>query len=423
MSTIRRAVAVALIALTALSGTAAAEVATDSGSVTAAGTIAADAHTVVRDIVFPVVGKHTFTDTFGACRSGCSRGHEGTDIMAAKLTPMVAARDATVVWLKDTATPDGSQGNYVMLRDADGWQYFYVHVNNDSPGTDDGANPKEWMFGPGIERGAKVKAGQLVGYVGDSGNAEHTAPHLHFEIHHPAGEVINPYLSLLAAARVASPLVIGTSPVTTARQAFVTALSHDFLGRAPSDVELATKVADLAAGRHPGSIVSDFAGSPEWVNALVDGYYRSTLGRAGDPGGVAHWTGVIRAGRSPASVAADFYASAEYHRLAGGTDRAWIADLYDELLLRAPEPGGVQYWVDQLAAGKSRHVVSLAFYQSLESRMTRVTGLYDALLGRTPDVQGRAHWAEVLLDGQDLRLATFLASSGEYFGRAGTRFG
>ena len=83
----------------------------------------------------------------------------------------------------------------------------------------------------------------------------------------------------------------------------------------------------------------------------------------------------------------------------------------------------MQYWVDQLNAGRSRHVVSLAFYQSLESRMTRVTGLYRALLGRTPDVQGRAHWAEVLLDGQDLRLATFLASSGEYFGRAGTRFG
>ena len=387
-----------------------------------AATVAPDAQTARREITFPVAGPNTFTDTFGACRSGCSRGHEGTDIMARKLTPLVAARDATVTWLKDTATPDGSQGNYVMLRDADGWEYWYIHLNNDSPGSDDGANPEEWIFAPGIERGAQVQAGQLIAYNGDSGNAERTAPHLHFEIHNPAGEVINPYRSLQAAPRVAAPLVIGTSPVTTARRAFVRALSQDFLGREASDIELATKVADLAAGANPASIVAGYAGSDEWVRALVDGYYRSTLGRAGDAGGTAHWTSVIRSGRTPASVAADFYGSEEYHRLAGGTDAAWITDLYDELLLRTPEAGGVQYWVGQLAAGKGRHEVALAFYQSLESRMTRVDGLYDALLGRAPDPQGRAHWAEVLLDGQDLRLATFLARSGEYFGRAGARF-
>jgi hypothetical protein len=416
MLTIRRAVAAATVALTALGAIAVAT------SPAAAGTVAVDAETVVRDIIFPVAGPNTFADTFGACRSGCTRGHEGTDIMAAKLVPLVAARDATVTWLKDTATPDGSEGNYVMLRDADGWEYWYIHVNNDSPGTDDGANPAEWIFAPGIERGAEVQAGQLVAYTGDSGNAEGTAPHLHFEIHNPAGEVVNPYLSLRAAARLASPLVLGTSPVTVARQAFVRALSEDFLGRAPNDIELATKVAELASGVDPATIVRAYAGSEEWIRSLVERYYRSTLGRAGDPGGTAHWTAAIRDGRSPASVAADFYGSDEYHRLAGGTDAAWITDLYDELLLRVPEPGGVEYWVGQVAA-KGRHTVALAFYQSLESRLTRVDGLYDQLLGRLADAGGRAHWAGVLQDGQDVRLASFLASSGEYFGRAGARFG
>ena len=418
MSPLRRTIAAAVVTLTALTGSVAL-----SAAPAGAGTVAVDAETAVRDIVFPVAGTHSYSDTFGACRSGCTRGHEGTDIMTPKLTPLVAARDATVTWLKDTATPDGSQGNYLMLRDAEGWEYWYIHINNDSPGTDDGANPSEWIFAPGIERGATVDAGELVAYAGDSGNAEWTGSHLHFEIHNPDGEVINPYRSLQVAPHVPAPLVIGTSPVTIARQAFVEALSQDFLGRGATDVELATMVADLAAGTNPASIVRRFAGSEEWVRTLVEGYYRSTLGRAGDADGTAHWISVIRAGRTPASVAADFYGSAEYHRLAGGTDAAWITDLYDELLLRTPEPGGVQYWVDQLAAGKSRHDVSLAFYQSLESRLTRVDGLYDALLGRTPDARGRVHWAEVLLDGQDLRLAEFLASSGEYFGRAGTRFG
>ena len=417
MHTVRRAFASALIALTALGAMAAAP------APAAAGTVAADAQTAVRDIVFPVAGRNTYSDTFGACRSGCTRGHEGTDIMTPKLTPLVAARDSTVTWLKDTATPDGSEGNYLMLRDADGWEYWYIHINNDSPGTDDGANPAEWIFAPGIARGATVRAGELVAYAGDSGNAEGTGSHLHFEIHNPDGEVVNPYLSLQVAPRLPVPLLVGTSPVTVARRAFVTALSQDFLGRAPSDTELATKVAELAAGKEPAAIVSTYAGSEEWVRALVDDFYRSTLGRTGDPGGTAHWTSVIRSGRTPASVAADFYGSAEYHQLSGGTDEAWIADLYDELLLRAPEPGGVQYWVGQLAAGKTRHDVSLAFYQSLESRLTRVTGLYEDLLGRVPDAGGWAYWAQVLLDGQDLRLATFLASSGEYFGRAGVRFG
>jgi hypothetical protein len=385
-----------------------------------AGTVAPDANEVVREIVFPLLGPSSYTDTFGACRSGCTRSHEGIDIMAPKLAPLVAARDATVVGLKDTATPDGSHGNYLMLRDADGWEYWYIHINNDTPGTDDGANPKEWVFGPGIVRGAKVKAGQLVAFNGDSGNAENTAPHLHFEIHKPNREIINPYKSLRAATRVSSPLVI--TATMSPQEAFVRALHQDFLGRAASDVDVARHVSALAAGQSRTDVVKTFAGSDEWIQALVDRYYRSTLGRDADPGGRAHWIKVLRSGTTPAQVAADFYASEEYHRRVGGTDPAWIADLYRELLLRPADAGGSAYWVGQLAGGVPRRQVALAFYQSLESRWTRVDGLYAALLGRTPDRGGRSHWANVLTNGRDLELATFLAASDEYLSRSVTRF-
>jgi hypothetical protein len=395
-------------------------VATTLAAPAGAANFAPDANEVVRPIVFPVVGPNTFTDTFGACRSGCTRKHAGIDVMAAKLTPLVAARDATVVNLKDTATPDGSQGNYLMLRDAEGWEYWYIHLNNDTPGTDDGANPKEWIFGPGIERGAKVRAGQLVGFVGDSGNAEWTAPHLHFEIHKPDRTIINPYKSLRAASRIARPLTVrsGMSP----QEAFVQALHVDFLGRPPTDVEVAGRLAELADGRSRADLVRTFAGSDQWIQALVDGYYRSTLGRPADAGGRAHWIKVLRSGVAPATVAADFYASNEYHRRVGGTDQAWIADLYGELLHRRADAGGASYWVGQLASGVPRRQVALAFYQSLESRQTRVTGLYQALLGRDPDPGGRAHWASVLADGHDLRLSVNLATSDEYASRATRRF-
>jgi hypothetical protein len=55
------------------------------------------------------------------------------------------------------------------------------------------------MFAPGIGKGSKVVAGQFIAFMGDSGDAENTAPHLHFEIHAPDGTPINPYESLLAA--------------------------------------------------------------------------------------------------------------------------------------------------------------------------------------------------------------------------------
>lgn len=57
-----------------------------------------------------------------------------------------------------------------------------------------------YAYAPTIRRGARVSAGQLIGWVGDSGNAENVGSHLHFEIHLPSGEAINSYESLLAAA-------------------------------------------------------------------------------------------------------------------------------------------------------------------------------------------------------------------------------
>src|SRR3954468_18783768 len=92
---------------------------------------------IVRPMEFPVEGTVTWTDTYGACRDGCSRRHEGQDLLGHKLQKLIACVDGTVVGFKyDTA------GNYLYLQDADGWHYGYLHINNDDPGTDDGQNPR-----------------------------------------------------------------------------------------------------------------------------------------------------------------------------------------------------------------------------------------------------------------------------------------
>jgi hypothetical protein len=148
---------------------------------------------VYRRITFPVQGGASYSNTWMACRDGCTRNHHGADIFGRKLQVLVAAHDGTVGWTRT----DGN--NMLSIRDEDGWQYWYIHINNDTPGTDDGANPMAAAFFPGIEEGVEVTAGQPIAYLGDSGNAEGTAPHLHFEIHPPDGSVVNSYWSLMLA--------------------------------------------------------------------------------------------------------------------------------------------------------------------------------------------------------------------------------
>ena len=148
----------------------------------------------MRQLTFPVDGRVSFSDTFGAPRSN-GRTHQGTDLMGAKMTPLVAAADGTVTSLRHDDS--GLSGNSLTITDDDGWRYVYIHLNNDTPGTDDGANRFDQAFAPGLRRGDEVAAGDLVGYMGDSGNAENAGSHLHFELHRPDGTAINPYPSLI----------------------------------------------------------------------------------------------------------------------------------------------------------------------------------------------------------------------------------
>lgn len=145
-------------------------------------------------LTFPVGGEDIFfVDDevlgFGACRDGCTRRHEGVDILAPKMTPVYAAADATVAWL-------GSSCCSVALQHDDGWRTWYIHLNNDTEGTDDGLG---WGIAEGIIPGARVTAGQIIGWVGDSGNAEDTTPHLHFELHAPGAIKVDPYPALALA--------------------------------------------------------------------------------------------------------------------------------------------------------------------------------------------------------------------------------
>ncbi|KAA3639349.1 MAG: M23 family peptidase [Armatimonadetes bacterium] len=162
--------------------------------------------------IFPVVGQDgvdfAYSDTFGACRgSGCSRGHHGVDIgtYMVKGVPVVAAADGYVRHVNWSSDPDNMNPDRcctIALVHENGWETWYIHLNNDTPGTDDG---RAWGIAPGIVPGVEVRAGQLIGWVGDSGNAEGTIPHLHWEVH-VDGTVVNPTPHADAATRISAPV-------------------------------------------------------------------------------------------------------------------------------------------------------------------------------------------------------------------------
>ncbi|MCL1592891.1 MAG: M23 family metallopeptidase [Actinomycetia bacterium] len=157
-----------------------------------------DPEQIFREIVYPVVGSSTYSAGFGACRDGCARSHKGIDLLMHgwKGVPIVAAHDGTII---STRTGGELSGCSVEIRADDEWTTRYIHLNTDTPGTDDGESA---CFAPNITVGARISAGTLIGWSGDSGNAEHTVPNLHFEIRNPDDIPVDPWVSLEAAQRL-----------------------------------------------------------------------------------------------------------------------------------------------------------------------------------------------------------------------------
>ena len=139
--------------------------------------------------VFPVYGTASFGDSFGAPRPDVSGGwHHGEDIFARAGTPLLAVADGTL----HTIGFNKIGGYRLWLRDTAGNEFYYAHLS---------------AYSPLAVEGRSVEAGDVIGFVGDTGDADGGAPHLHFEIHPAAmaglgyDGVVAPYPILLAWRR------------------------------------------------------------------------------------------------------------------------------------------------------------------------------------------------------------------------------
>jgi peptidoglycan LD-endopeptidase LytH len=121
----------------------------------------------------PVGEPVAFADTWGAPRSG-GRAHQGVDMMASHGTPVYAITAGRITRM----TTSGLGGISLYMYGNDGNEYFYTHLQG---------------YASGISSGMSVGAGTLIAYVGSTGNASSSAPHLHFEVHPGGGSAVNPY--------------------------------------------------------------------------------------------------------------------------------------------------------------------------------------------------------------------------------------
>lgn len=137
---------------------------------------------------FPQLDENTeFVNSWGEPRSD-GRSHRGVDLMGTKMAPVVAVLDGVI----ETMNRGDRSGYYIKIDHGDGVSSWYMHLNNDAPGTDNGRGGSESAFADDLEVGDVVEAGQVIGYVGDSGNAEWSGAHTHFELH-IGGRAVNPY--------------------------------------------------------------------------------------------------------------------------------------------------------------------------------------------------------------------------------------
>ena len=179
----------------------------------------------VPPLLFPVAGPTTYEDDFGQPRPGGV--HQGNDLLATKKTAAIAVESGKVEFW----TTSASAGCMLYLHGDSGTMYEYIHLNNDLTMKNDnrGKCIAGVAYAKGLKNGAHVTAGQQIGYVGDSGDANGLHAHLHFEVHPNGGAAVDPYPYLQTAqhllffAKLGSPFtLVLTGTVVSATDSAIT---------------------------------------------------------------------------------------------------------------------------------------------------------------------------------------------------------
>ena len=207
--------------------------------------------------------------------------------------------------------------------------------------------------------------------------------------------------------------VVDNSKRATAEGAYIDRSYQRLVGRPASDVEIDRWFAAIQRGDRL-ALTSVLVRSDYFIGLLVDDLYQRALGRAPDAAGKAYWVQQVMNGLKVQHLGVLFFGSREYYLRSGGTDTSFVTALYQGILGRPPDPGGLSYWVGLLGSGRARlDDVAAGFYQSLECRRVRAGVLHQLTRGVAPSDGGRETLAARLLQVDDLVVAAEIAASPE----------
>lgn len=202
---------------------------------------------------------------------------------------------------------------------------------------------------------------------------------------------------------------------------FVMAAYADVLGRAPeSEAVVNYWIGRVSSGMSRADMANAFNNSDEYRIKKIKEAYNRALRRDPEPAGAAYWLGALQRGQlSPENVYSTFLATDEMYTVqGGGTNTGYVTSLYNDLLLRAPDQGGLTYWTSRLDRGEARRAISDWIWYSPEKYNVRVTEAYQLLLGRNASEAEQAYWSQIARVYGPTAMRSMIMSSDEYWIRA-----
>jgi hypothetical protein len=206
----------------------------------------------------------------------------------------------------------------------------------------------------------------------------------------------------------------GTANSANAR--YAVAAYQQLLGRTADSAGVDFHLGRLAAGgdRSRQTFVYALLFSAEGSGQEVGRAYDDLLGRPADATGSAYWTNHLE-GHGVLDLRVLLLASDEYHARAGGTNSAWIEALYLDVLGRASDPGGLQYWLGLADGGTPRPLIVAGLYLSDEALEQRVDAYYQETLARAASPAERTEGVAYIRTNGERQLRAKIWASDEVF--------
>jgi hypothetical protein len=224
-------------------------------------------------------------------------------------------------------------------------------------------------------------------------------------------------LAALGFTAVVPAAVIPAMPAQYHR--YITQLYGDLLSRHPAPSELNLLQAILNSGAPKSQAVGLITSGNEYRSDVIGQCYSQFLNRPATPGEVTYFLSLLQSGATDDDMKSATLGSDEYLRLSGGTNPAFLARLYQDVLGRSVDRLAAAAFEDMLVKGTPRQTIASVVLHSLEADQRVVTLMFEKFLHRAPQPSELSTYAQILqLGAKDEQIVNLICGSDEYFENA-----